>query len=194
MAKFGNVYENPVTCERAVVRVDPADTGGSLMIADLYLRPKGAIVGEHVHPSIEERFTVIRGKVGFRLGGRASEAAQGQSLVVPPGTPHDFWNAGDGEALVRVEIRPGDRFQQMILNLFGLAQDGKTNRKGMPNLLQVALISREFSDVVYFTKPPKAVQSALFGILAPIARVAGYRGSYPEYLSRPPSGRAELED
>jgi len=27
----------------------------------------------------------------------------------------------------------------------------------MPNLLQLALLSREFEDVLYFTEPPRAV-------------------------------------
>jgi hypothetical protein len=112
---------------------------------------------------------------------------------VPPGTAHDWWNAGDEEAHVVVEIRPGRRFEEAIRNTFGLAQDGKTNARGMPNLLQVALIAREFEDVLYFTKPPRAVQKVLFAVLAPIARALGYRGSYPEYLAREPSETVEVE-
>jgi hypothetical protein len=81
----------------------------------------------------------------------------------------------------------------MIKNLYGLAQDGKTNAKGMPNLLQVALFVREFGDVLYFTKPARAVQKVLFAVLAPVARLFGYRGSYPEYLKREPSERIEVE-
>ena len=69
----------------------------------------------------------------------------------------------------------------MVRNLFGLAQDGKTNSKGMPNLLQAAIFAREFSDVLYFTKPPLLVQRLLFGALAAIAWALGYRGSYPKY-------------
>jgi hypothetical protein len=112
---------------------------------------------------------------------------------VPAGTAHDWWNAGEEEAHVRVEIRPGARFEEMALNLFGLAQDGKTNSKGMPNLLQAAIFAREFSDVLYFTKPPLIVQRLLFGVLAGVARALGYRGSYPEYLERRPSERVEVE-
>jgi hypothetical protein len=48
----------------------------------------------------------------------------------------------------------------MIKNLYGLAQDGKTNAKGMPNLLQAALFAREFEDVLRFTKPPRPVQQS----------------------------------
>jgi hypothetical protein len=81
----------------------------------------------------------------------------------------------------------------MIKNLYGLAQDGKTDAKGMPNLLQAALFAREFDDVLRFTKPPRSVQKILFAALAPIARFMGYRGSYCRYLERGPSRRIEVE-
>jgi hypothetical protein len=106
---------------------------------------------------------------------------------------HDWWNAGPEEALVRVEIRPAARFEAFLKNAFGLAQDGKVNRRGMPNLLQLAVFAREFDDVVQFTHPPRVVQRLLFGLLAPLARLLGYRGSYPEYLARAPSGFDAVE-
>jgi hypothetical protein len=37
------------------------------------------------------------------------------------------------------------------------------------------------------------VQRLLFGALAAIARLLGYRGSYPKYLKRGPSERVEVE-
>lgn len=184
MSKQGDVIENPVTGERAVVRVGTEDGDGDLLVADLYVRPGGAVTGEHVHPVIEERFTLLRGRVGFRIDGQEAIAEAGQQLHVPPGVVHDWWNAGDTEAHVLVEIQPAARFEEMIANLFGLAQDGKTNAKGMPNLLQVAVFAKEFEDVLYFTKPPRIVQRILFGMLVPVARLLGYRGSYPKYLKR----------
>jgi hypothetical protein len=81
----------------------------------------------------------------------------------------------------------------MIKNLYGLAQDGKTDAKGKPGLLQASLFAREFEDVLRFTKPTRTVQKVLFGVLAPIARLLGYRGSYPEYLMRGPSERVEVD-
>jgi Cupin domain len=141
-------------------------------------------MGEHYHPAIEERFTLIRGELGIRLSGRVIKAKPGVTLLVPPGVPHDWWNAGDAEALVRVVIRPGARFEVMILNAFGLAQDGRVDRSGRPNFLQLVVFAREFSDVVRFTRPSPSVQRVLFGLVAPFARLLGYRGSYPEYLTR----------
>ena len=184
MSKVGEVFENPVTGERAVVRVGE-ESGAELTITDLYVRPGGAVAGEHVHPDIEEVFTVARGRVGFRLDGREDITDPGRRLVAPPGVAHDWWNAGEEEAHVVVELRGEEerlaRFEAMISTLFGLARDGKTDAKGRPNILQAALFAHEFDDVIRFTRPPRLVQKLLFGALAPVAGLLGYRATYPGY-------------
>src|SRR5262245_66082278 len=100
-----------------------------------------------------ERFTVLRGRGGVRIDGQVRTAEPGVEAHVPAGVRHDWWNAGDEEARVRVEICPAARFEALILNLFGLAQDGKTNARGLPNLLQLAVVVREFRDLIRFTQP-----------------------------------------
>src|SRR5262245_48494421 len=109
MVKRGEVYENPVTKERTVVRLGTAETDGRKLVSDLYLKPGGAVAGEHLHPNIRERFTVLRGAVGFSINGRMSIAELGQTLNVPAGVAHDWWNAGDSEAHVVVEVEPAAR-------------------------------------------------------------------------------------
>jgi hypothetical protein len=59
MSKAGDTIENPVTKERIVVRVGTEDSEGELLEVDTYVGPGGAVTGEHVHPSIEESFTVV---------------------------------------------------------------------------------------------------------------------------------------
>jgi hypothetical protein len=71
--------------------------------------------------------------------------------------------------------------------LFGLANDGKTDRKGRPYALQGALIAQEFADVVEFTHPPRAIQKAAIAVLAPIGKLMGYRPLYDRYAH--PHGR-----
>jgi quercetin dioxygenase-like cupin family protein len=190
MSKPGDVYENPVTGERAITRV----AGDELTVADLYVAPGGAVAGEHTHPGIEEIFTVVSGSVGFRVDGCEDVAGPGQRLVVPAGVAHYWWNEGNDEAHVIVELR-GERrllegFVTMLSNIFGLARDGKTDAKGKPNLLQAALLARQFDEVIRFVEPPRATQRILFGVLAPIARLLGYHAVYPEYG---PSGFVEVE-
>ena len=68
---------------------------------------------------------------------------------------------------------------------FGLAKDGKTNSRGLPNLLSMAVLMREYEGEVRLARPPFAVQRALFGPLAVLGRSLGYRGWYPEYTAEP---------
>ena len=74
MSRAGDVAENKITGERVVVRVGTEDSGGELLVAEGLLRPGAAVAGEHVHPSIDEWFTVLEGRVGFRLDGHESIA------------------------------------------------------------------------------------------------------------------------
>ena len=62
MSYTGLTVENKVTGERAVVVTGTDETNGELGIYDLFVAPSGAVAGEHIHPNIEERFTVIKGK------------------------------------------------------------------------------------------------------------------------------------
>jgi hypothetical protein len=73
--------------------------------------------------------------------------------------------------------------------MIGLAQDGKTDAMGMPNRLQLAATANEFDDVIRFSRPPRLIQKVLFPLLAPVAALRGYRGSYSEYVFRSPSER-----
>ena len=140
-------------------------------------------MGEHRHPALVERFTVIEGELTVKRDGHTDIFRRHETAVVSPGVWHDWWNAGDRDARVRVEITPGERFVHMIETFFGLARLGHTDGRGMPHPLQLALTAREFSDVVVFRSPPLAMQRAIFGALAPIARWRGYRATYPQ-LSR----------
>jgi quercetin dioxygenase-like cupin family protein len=183
MSKAGDVFDNPVTGEFGYVRVGTDETNGELIVSDLRLRPGGGAIGPHIHPQADERFTAVTGKLGYLLGDQKLILEAGESMDIPRGTVHDFWNAGEDEARVVVEIRPGARMELMIRTMFALAMEGKTNDKGMPGLLQMALISREFDDVLQVMNPPLAVQRVLFALLTPLARLLGYQAIYPHHQS-----------
>jgi quercetin dioxygenase-like cupin family protein len=179
----GDVLDNPVTGEHAVVLELPWENSEGRAVAELTALPGARVAGEHLHPALHERFSVLRGELTVVLGGGRSVLRAGESADIEPGVWHDWWNEAQEDAVVRVEITPGERFVHMIETLFGLAREGHVNAKGMPNPLQLALIAQEFSDVIVFRRPPRAVQRLVFGALTPIARRRGYRGTYPS-LSR----------
>lgn len=183
--RAGEVYINPASGERAVVVIGTEETGGKRLVVDASLRPGGGMVGRHYHPALHERFKVIDGQVAFTLNGAEQTARPGQIVDIPPGAMHSFWNSGSSDALVRMEVQPAERFAELIKNGFSLAQDGKTDATGKPGMLQIALMAREFDDVVRYDMGPRIVQQILFLVLTPFAKLKGLKGSYPEYLARP---------
>ncbi len=174
----GEVLENPVTRERAVIIELPWQNSEGRAVAEMTALPDARVVGEHLHPALRESFSVLRGELTVVRDGQRSTLHAGESAQIEPGVWHDWFNEADVDAVVRVEITPGERFAHMIETLFGLAREGHVNRKGMPNLLQLALTAQEFSDVIVFRRPPPSVQRVVFGALEPIARRRGYRGTY----------------
>jgi mannose-6-phosphate isomerase-like protein (cupin superfamily) len=189
MFRRGDIFDNPVTGERATILLGTRETRGERLVVELELRGTGFGSPLHLHPSIHERWNVVSGRVGMIVKDAISIAEPGNVIEIAPGVPHRFWNAGICEARLTIDIRPAKRFEAFIRNMLGLAQDGKTDAMGMPQILQLAAIASEFNDVIRFLSPPRIMQKLLFPILAPVAALRGYRGSYTEYVFRSPSER-----
>ncbi len=179
MAYAGQILDNPITGERIIFRQTAADTGGELLAIDLVLAPDGHVPGAHVHPSQEERFKLVSGTMKFRLGRKKIIARAGDVVVVPAGSVHRFANAGEEPARVRVEVRPALKMEQLFETTVALAREGRTNRKGMPKPLDLALFVREYEDEVRAPFPPAPVVKAA---TAPLAWIAKHRGLAEHYM------------
>jgi quercetin dioxygenase-like cupin family protein len=179
----GEVWDNPVTGERATILERPWDNPAGRGTGELTALVGARVMGEHLHPTVVEKFTVLEGELTVKCNGKTSILSQGETAIIERNVWHDWWNASERNARVRLEVTPGERFLHMIETFFGLARLGHTDRKGMPSPLQLALSALEFSDIIVFRSPPPALQRAIFGALAPMARWRGYRATYPQ-LSR----------
>jgi len=174
----GDVIENPVTGERIVFRKTSQETNGQAVVIETYVQPNGFVAAAHVHPSQEERFEILSGEVGFNVGGEKTVAGPGQRLVVPAGTPHKFWNAGEEVAHFVCEVRPALQFESLLETMFALAADGKTNRKGMPNPLRLAVIAKAHFDTVQLPFPPAILQRIGLALGSPMGKLFGYKPTY----------------
>ena len=175
MIRPGDRLENPVTGEVLIFHRTAEETGGESVLVETIVRPHGFVAAAHMHPYQTERFEVLEGLLGLRVGNQELEAGPGEVAVVAPGTPHRFWNAGEEEARFVVEVRPALQFESLIETMFTLAAQGKTNRKGLPNPLQLAVIARAHFDTVRLPVPPVALQRAGLALGAPLGRLLGYR-------------------
>jgi quercetin dioxygenase-like cupin family protein len=145
MISPGQTLENPVTGERFTFTHTAATTDGELLAFDFALRPGGAVPIAHVHPIQTERFEVTDGLMSFRVGRRRITAGPGDVVEVAPGVPHSFANAGEGDARLRVEVRPALAMEEMFAEVISMARAGRMNRRGMPrNVLELAALARKY--------------------------------------------------
>lgn len=133
----------------------------------------------HFHSQCAERFEVVSGQLGVILDGKQRHLGIGEEVDIPPGTPHTFWNAGEGELRFITNVRPPGQLQTYWETVFGLAEDGKVGRNGLPNLLQLAVVA-PLADS-YPPIVPLPVSRFLVRLLAGIGRLAGYKASYAEH-------------
>src|SRR5688500_9865786 len=95
MAAVGETLVNPVTGEEITWRRLDDDV---LEWEDVWTRP-GHRAAPHIHPEMEERWTVIDGRAAFRIGdgdGDEQIVEAGESITAPAGVPHEGWNPTDG--------------------------------------------------------------------------------------------------
>ena len=136
-----HVIDNPRSGERIVISQSGSDTDGRLLAFDLFLQPGAHVPAAHSHPRQEERFTVIGGRLRFRLGRETRMVTPGTSMRVPPGADHWFGNPGPTVAHVRVEVRPALRMQELLETS---VHRSITNRRWWTRLIDLALIPLDF--------------------------------------------------
>jgi len=185
MIRSGDTIPNPVTGERITFHQSSADTNGEAVVIECTVQPHGFVAAAHVHPSQSERFNVIEGTLGLKAGKEKRTLSRGEVAVVEAGTPHKFWNVGEDGVRFVCEVRPALQFESLLETMFNLAADGKTNKKGMPKPLRLAVIARAHFDTVRLPQPPAWLQRAGLALGAPMGRLFGYGETYARQAGTP---------
>jgi quercetin dioxygenase-like cupin family protein len=168
-----DIIDNPLSGERIVIHRTAADTGGELLSWELTLAPGGRVPSSHAHPHQTEQFTVVDGRLTFRMGYRRRTVRAGQTVTVPPGTVHGFANPGRRPAVVLVEARPALDMQALLATAAALASAGRR-----PPLLDLALFVRDFRHEVRVPYVPVAAVRMVTGVVARLASLTGLDARY----------------
>jgi quercetin dioxygenase-like cupin family protein len=178
MIHSGDTITNEVTGEFVRFVTAAVDTGGDFVVVDVRIEPGGFVAAPHVHPHQTEVFEILEGELTFRAGDDTVVAGAGETVTVTPGMAHRFWNATPERALFRCEVRPALRFEQLLETMFALANDGKTNRRGLPNAFRLAVIADAHFDDVRLPRPSAWLQRTALSVGAAIGRMLGYKATY----------------
>ena len=166
----GRVIDNPISGERIVIRESGAQNGDRLLAFDLFLPAGGHVPARHVHPSQEERFTVVAGRMRFRVGRRTILTSPGESVLVPAGTAHWFGNAGQEVSHARVEVRPALRMEEFFEATEALARSGHFPGTRLPRPSDLAVVLLDYRREVAVPNVPGFLVRAVLTPLAWLGR------------------------
>ena len=159
------VIRDPVSRVRYLIE----DHGDHLEV-DTWLEPGGALP-PHLHPVQEELWTVVEGKVRFRLGwGQRVIAPEDGEIRVEPGMIHAVTSVTSTEARLRCVVSPSLRFRQFLEESAAAAQEGLFTPRGMPRGMAgarfAAAFLKRYRGETVFVRPPRPLQWLLMRVLA----------------------------
>lgn len=105
------------------IRLSPSQTlrvlGSSTDVLELEATWTASVAAKkpptHWHPRQHEHFEVLEGQLTVHVDDEPARVlAAGESLEIPPGTPHRMWNGGAEVAKARWRISPALRTEEMF--------------------------------------------------------------------------------
>jgi quercetin dioxygenase-like cupin family protein len=197
MARQDVWFENPTVGQRSRILTLPAESSGRQFVVEYVTRLYG---GDHANAAhlhnYTETFEILKGRARYRLGSEVKTAAAGDRIEIPPMTPHQHpWSDSLQELHVRhtavadpPDLRGLNASLQADITIQGLARLGLVDGKGLPSLLQLAVLLDTTMPATYLDGMPIAIQRILYRVLAPIGRLVGYKAAYREHGMITPRG------
>jgi len=159
-------FFNPIINDTATFIKTSEETNGecSLVAIDLYKSDGPPL---HYHKTFSERFEVIQGTLYLQVGKEKHILKPGESILVPKGTPHRFYNINNDLVKFNITFKPGHvGMENFIKIIYSLAQDGLTDKKGKPN---------SFSHLATILVMSDSNAPGILSLLSPIIRIVARR-------------------
>jgi quercetin dioxygenase-like cupin family protein len=172
--------ENPAIGDRVTFLETAAATNGAYLRLQVELAAGGGNA-LHYHLDFTERFEVVDGRLNLDVNGEHLVLQPGQSALAPIGVPHRFYAMADEPVTFVAEVRPAQQFERALRISYGLASDGRVNRKGRPvNPLELAIVFKYVG--TYLPGVPLWLQKGTMGILAWLAERVGVEKRLERYV------------
>jgi mannose-6-phosphate isomerase-like protein (cupin superfamily) len=155
-----------------------------LVWLELLLEPHAAGPPEHIHTTFPEKFIVAEGTLSLLAGGEKKILRAGESLLIPPGTPHKPFNETDAPVVIKGPLVPEyaipEQFSVFLTQAYGFFDESESNGQPPKALLQMSRFSPKYDS--WLAGSPVLLQKAVFFAIGPTARLAGYRTYYEKYM------------
>jgi quercetin dioxygenase-like cupin family protein len=194
MAQSGQTITDERTGTRILVHQIGRETAGRVLDLEVTYPAGQGRQGQqaHYHKTFLERFEVISGTATYWVAGHEHRASAGTCFEMLRGTAHlNPWNAGQDELRLRQTVTlevPDARtlaaFEDFFETMFMLSNTGKLDARGNPPLLMGARLMHSLQPSSFAVGIPETAQHVIFGALAALARILGYRTHAEQQGSR----------
>jgi mannose-6-phosphate isomerase-like protein (cupin superfamily) len=174
----GDTITNAFAGEQIIFLKSGIETGGAFSAREFHLKPGGAVPKAHRH-EYDETFKVISGRLTLIWNDREHILDPGDSLTVPAGDAHQPLNKDVSELVTINKVSPAGKHDLMLAQTHGFLTEKATPRSKGEFFLQAMLFVDCYG--TYAAEPPIPVQKVLSFLLAPTARLMGYRTWRAEY-------------
>lgn len=125
----------------------------------------------HYHEGFAEDFEVVEGELALEFDGEVLTLKAGEKHSIPPGVMHRPFTPGGRRAVIRGEVPR--IFATCLSQLYGTMDE---SGPGPGMMLQLAM-SHTYCDTHV---APMPVESVMWFLLNPVARLSGYESFYPD--------------
>jgi quercetin dioxygenase-like cupin family protein len=140
------VFHNPKVKDKVTVLKTSEETNGDHLLVEVELAVGGG-TPRHYHTTFNETFIPVEGVLGVDVGKQKLRLQGGETATANRNEIHRFYNPGNTPIRFQVRIFPAEkRFLESLCIGYGLADDGKTNNKGLPKNLDHMAVIIEHSD------------------------------------------------
>lgn len=174
--------------------VTAAESQGEKIVAELLVRAGCVKSGarpdrpgsppEHYHKTQDETFEVVAGTMSAIINGTEHKVHAGQSVTIPKGVVHTYWNAEKEDLFMNITLTPAGKGEGMFQTFAAIGYEYGDMGKVNPLQLLHSLI---WNDVV-IAEIPAPVWQVLEIVVPRLATIMGYKPTYPEHVTARPAG------
>ena len=121
MTPADRTINDPLTGQQLSFIEIAGETDGRSLRAEVRLAP-GGFVPRHLHIRQDERIEIRAGSIRYRTRGVDRIMRPGDSAAVPRRRIHRVANAGSGEAVFILDVRPARHIEQTMRSMFAMGR------------------------------------------------------------------------
>ena len=169
----GTLITNARAGEEIRVLRDRFETDGAFVQIEVTLAPGGSVPLAHIHDNIEEHFVGVEGTTVLTIDGSTHLLNPGETLIVPPGTPHVPSNPSSETVRFEVTFPAEGNLDIFLVQVHGFLGHGKEPPSPLDRALQLTRYADAYD--VYLAGLPLRLQMVGLWLLTPTLRMLGYR-------------------